>query len=124
MATISGKDGNLTIDAVQVCPVTNWTLTRTSNNDSYAANDTGGKKARKAGVKDVSGTFEIKDSDPPVAEGDEVTIVMFNGATDFTEEALIDEISTECDINEGTIVTWTVTWSGTVITPVCSSSAA
>lgn len=122
MATISGKDGNVTVDGAQVCPVTNWTLSRVSANDSYNANNTGGKKARVAGVKDSSGTFEVKDSDPPVDEGDEITLVLNNGSTDFTEEAIVDEITTEDDITDGTIVTWTVTWSGTVITPVCSSS--
>ena len=122
MGTISGKDGNLTIDGVQICPVTNIKLTRTSDNPDYAANDTGGKKARVAGIKDVTGSFRINDTDAPVVEGDSVTMLIHDGSNDYTEEVIIDEIDEEIDIDTGAIVGWDVTFSGTVITPVCSSS--
>ncbi len=121
MAVISGKDGNLTRDGVQLCPIINWTLSRTSNNPDYAANDTGGKKARVKGVTDSSGTFILNSEAAPVAEGDKIVLLLETGVSSYSEDAIVDEISTECDITDGGIVAWTVNWSGDVAAPVCSS---
>jgi len=125
MSVISGKDGNLTIDGVQACPVTNIRLAKTSDNQVYCANDTGGRNRRVPGVKDASGSFHVNDTVCPVDEGDVVTIVVHNGSglNNETIDAIIDKIEEEIDITGGGIVGWDIDFSGTVVTPVCSSSS-
>lgn len=118
----SGKQGNLTVDGVQVCPVTNFTAVKTSNNHAYGANDTGGLKKRIAGTKDRNGTFRVNGDPSPVVEGSEYDLNLDNGVSDEDFEIIVDEVRQECDIDDGAPIGWDVTWSGTVITATCSSS--
>ena len=124
MSVISGKDGTLHVDGAEVTPVTNWRLDKTSGNKHYAANDTGGARRRVAGVRDSSGSFELKADDTgnvPVEEGDAVTLQLHvdgGGANYYEVPAIVDRLRVEVDISEGEIVAWLVEFSGNgAITP-------
>ena len=124
MSVISGKDGTLHLDGGEVTPVTNWRLEKISGNKDYAANDTGGSKKRVAGVKDCSGSFEIKATDTgnvPVDEGDTVTLDLHiddTGNNYYEVPAIVDRVAVDVDINEGEIVAYAVDFSGNgTITP-------
>jgi len=124
MAVLSGKDGTLYVSDAEVTPVSNWRLSITSNNPDYAANDTGGWKKRTAGVKDCSGSLEVKVEDSgncPVEEGDAVTLKLHvddTGSNYYEVPAIIDKIEVEVDINEGQIVAHAIDFSGNgAITP-------
>ena len=96
MAVLSGKNGTLNLGGFQVAPVSNWRLAVTSNNPNYAANDTGGWKQRAAGVRDSSGSFEVKVNDGghcPVAEGDSAALELHidgSGNNYYAVAAIID----------------------------------
>jgi len=111
MAVHSGKNGTLTIAGQEETPVTNWKLTTSSANDAYAANDTSGWKKRVSGVKDSSGSFEMKDS-PSVDEGDSIALVLYTGEDIFTLDAIVESIDVETDMNDGTIVGFIVNFAG------------
>ena len=124
MAVLSGKDGTLYIGAAEITPVSNWRLSITSNNPDYAANDTGGWKKRAAGVRDCSGSFDVKVDDSgncPVAEGDAATLKLHvddTGSNYYEVPAIVDRIEVDVDINEGRIVSYAVDFSGNgAITP-------
>ncbi|MEE9603281.1 MAG: hypothetical protein V3V75_08255 [Thermoguttaceae bacterium] len=118
MAILSGKNGTLYISSSEITPVSNWRLRITSDNPNYAANDTGGWKQRAAGVRDSSGSFDVKvDSggNCPVEEGDSITLKLHvddTGNNYYEVPALIDRIEVEVDINEGRIVAYGLDFSG------------
>lgn len=118
MAVFSGKNGTLLIDATEITPISNWTLGITSDNRSYAANDTSGWKQRVAGVRDCRGTFRCMLDDAgnvPVDEGDAITLKLQVDATGnnyYTVPAVVDKIDVECDISDGEILALIVEFSG------------
>lgn len=118
MAVLSGKSGTLYLGEDEVTPVSNWRLSIVSDNPDYAANDTGGWKQRAAGVRDCSGSFEIKvedDGSCPVEEGDDVALKLHvdgTGDNYYAVPAIIDQIQVDVDINEGRIVALAIDFSG------------
>lgn len=124
MAVISGKDGTLYITAVETTPITNWKLDKTSDNKAYHANSSAGSKQRVAGVKDSSGSFEVKCDDAsnaPVTEGDIVTVQLHvddSTLNYYSLSAIIDKVAVDVDIDDGEIVAYAIDFSGNgVITP-------
>lgn len=121
MAALSGKDGNVTIDAGSVADIINWKWDRSSNNPAYASSDTGGTKTRVAGVKDNSGSFDCvaqdaSDDDLPLAVGTLVTLLLETVSGDvvqaYTVPAAIDKVSVEVDPDDGSLVVYKVDFSG------------
>ena len=118
MAVLSGKNGTLFLGRTEITPVVNWKLVTTSHNPDYAANDTGGWKMRAAGVRDASGSFEIKAARRPhcpVEEGDASTLSLQlddTGGNYYQVPAIIDKISVDVDINKGEIVAYVIEFSG------------
>ncbi|MGA2619839.1 MAG: hypothetical protein ABSF26_19675 [Thermoguttaceae bacterium] len=118
MAVLSGKDGTLYLGTSEITPVSDWKLVATSNNPDYAANDTGGWKKRAAGVRDASGSFEIKATDTqqcPIEEGQTATLNLHldaSGDNYYEVPAIIDKISVEVDINKGQIIAYVLDFSG------------
>jgi hypothetical protein len=118
MSVLSGKNGTLFLGSTEITPVVNWKLVITSNNPDYTANDTGGWKQRVAGVRDASGSMEIKATDDqtcPVEEGDTPTLALHvdnSGNNYYQVPAIIDKISVDVDINRGEIVAYVVEFSG------------
>lgn len=117
MAAISGKGGSVLVASSDLVEVTNWELTRTSNNPSWASNTSNGYKKRVAGVKDSTGTFSTKyDPTDPLTdhleEGDEVTLELLatSGKT-ISVPAIIDELKVACDMDEGEPVGYDVSFS-------------
>jgi hypothetical protein len=124
MAVLSGKSGTLYLNSDEVTPVSNWKFTITSNNPSYAANDTGGWKQRAAGVCDSTGSFQVKVDDSghcPVAEGDAATLQLHvdnSGNNYYQVPAIIDKIEVEVDLSAGKILAYAVEFSGNgAVTP-------
>ena len=118
MSVLSGKDGTLHLGASEVTPVTDWRLEKTSAARPYAANDTGGARKRVPGVKDCSGSFEVKATDTgnvPVEEGDAVTLKLHvdgSGANYYEVPALIGRLRVDVDISEGEIVAYVIDFAG------------
>lgn len=118
MAVISGKAGTLKLAGNTVSPISNWKLTISSSNKAYAANDTGGSKARVAGVRDCSGSFECKVSTSgtcPVAPGEQPTAQFHidgTGANYYQVPIIIDRVQVDVDINDGQIVAFAIDFSG------------
>lgn len=116
MATFSGKDGKISDGSGDLADITRWTFTRTSNNHAYGSSSSSGFKRRVAGVKDGSGSIVgliQVGAAPPVAEGDEVTLQLFedkNAAGSqpyWSVPAVIEQVRIEVDIDDGTPVGFT-----------------
>ena len=125
MSVLAGTDGTITIGGSEVTPITDWTLETFANIDKYGANDTGGWKGGKSGVKDSNGSFNMKDK-PSFDEGDEVALVLYDGQDIYTlATALIGRIRTVCDMNDGTIIARAITFEGTsAVVPTSGSYSA
>ena len=118
MSFISGKDGTLKLDDVEVTQVTNWRIDKASRNKAYTANDTGAARKRVPGAKDCSGRFEIKTTQSghvPVEEGDVVVLELHvdgSGENYYQVPAIVDAIRAGVDISEGKMVVHLVKFSG------------
>jgi len=118
MTFVSGKDGTLFVNDLEVIPITNWTIECTSAGKSYTANDTGGFKRRVVGVKDSRGSFELKlcsGEDLPVCEGSSVTLELHtddSGNNFYSLTAIVEKMSLEVDIDRGTVVTCVINFVG------------
>lgn len=118
MSLISGKDGTLTSDGIEVAELTDWKLRKTGGAKAYTANDTGGAAKRVSGAKDCSGEFEVKVAQGrqmPVEEGDAVTLRLHvddSGANYFQVPAVIDAVRVSVDVDQGKIVACRVGFSG------------
>ncbi|HUT11755.1 MAG TPA: hypothetical protein VMY42_14740 [Thermoguttaceae bacterium] len=120
MAYISGKTGTiLDTSGNPVNPISNWKLTKTSNNPAFATNDSGGSKTRVAGVKDCNGSFDLKLDSVlvvPFDEGDAVTLHLHvddTGLNYYVVPVIIDSIAVDVDINDGAGITVPIAFSGT-----------
>ncbi len=111
MAVLAGTDGTATAAGAEETPITTWTLEIFANVDKYAANDTAGWKKGKAGVKDSTGSFDMKDK-PSFNEGDEVALVLYDGQDIYTVAVIIERIRTVCDMQDGTIIARAITFTG------------
>ena len=110
MAVISGKDGSVGSYA----EITDWSLSLSSNNSSYASSDTAGWKKRVAGTKDVSGSMSGKwNGTAQVAAGDEISGLVLNldATQSYTMDACIDTFNIEVDIDDGEIIGWSADFS-------------
>jgi hypothetical protein len=118
MAILSGKDGTLHLGGREVALIADWRLTTVNHSREYVANDTGGWTKRAGGVRDASGSLEIKAADDrqcPVEEGDAVLLSLHldgSGANFCEVPAIIDRIRVDVDIGHGEIVAYAVDFSG------------
>lgn len=128
MAGFSGKGGYVKAGSTQVAEVTKWNFKATSNNPAWASSDTAGYKTRVAGVKDGSGSLEMKVDRTSLflatlTEGTLVTLHLyaeehFDTATPPVEDskkwdipAIIDDYDINVDIDGGEAVSVTVAFS-------------
>lgn len=114
MAVISGKDGTVTFNSVQVLQVTGFTLNHTSNNSAWASSNTAGYKNRVAGTKDWNGSFQAKyDASivPTVGQSANMALLLGSGET-ASGTAIIDSVNVVVDIDNGEAVGYTMNFSG------------
>lgn len=112
MAVISGKDGYATLDATEFNEVASWSLSLESNNPSYACKATSGYKKRVAGVKDATASIEGYVSGKPTAPGTDGALVLYvNSSTTYTMNAICEGYTTEVNLEDGDIVSYTSEWA-------------
>ena len=111
MSGLSGKNGTILIGAVAIAEITGWSFNPTSNNPSWSGNTNSGYKARVAGVKDASGSFEFKVQDATEVAKFEVgtllTLLLHaDGSTtlDYSVPSIVDGVTVEVDIDDGDVV--------------------
>ena len=117
---MSGKDGTLYREGVEVVPVNNWKLSLDVSLHAYAANDTNATKRRVAGVEDSTGSFTVGvESDAgaccPVTRGEHVTLQLHiddTGNNYYEVPVVIGSFELDCDINDGGPLIWTVNFEG------------
>lgn len=115
MAAFTCLGGKVTVDAADVPDATKWTWNPKNETQAYASSDTGGWRKRLPGVYDGSGSWECKaqSATPPVKPGALVslTLTLATGVAFAAGPAIIDDISTEVDLDTGNIVAWTINFS-------------
>ncbi len=124
MPVLSGKRGTLFLDAIEISPTSNWTISIAGNLKAYAANDTVGWKKRVAGVFDSTGTFEVKISNEvgqdacPVEKGGTYTALFYIDAVAaiptgwYEVPIMVATIDVDDDIDDGEIAAFAITWEG------------
>ena len=121
MAAITGIEGDVIKDGVQICETTKWSFEPTSNNFPYVSTKTRGYTRREAGSKDGSGSIEGKwDPASPVygtgngqvQEGASVTLLLYLDDFQYLSiPALLKDFRWEVDMDTGDLVTWVANFS-------------
>ena len=107
MPMLSGQNGKVIADAVEVANITRWKFETKSNTVSYASSATGGYRGRLPGVRHGSGVvLFVLNTESPVqtllAEGDEVALKLHVDADNFySVPAVIELLSLDVDIDSG-----------------------
>ena len=116
---ISGVDGNATIDG-EVLEVRGWTLSDTSDNQSYNSSKTKGQMRRVKGVQDWTGSITIYFDEgvrPAVSKGDILPLVLItaegvSGKGEVgTGQGIVDSIDPEVDVEGGGLIGATLNMS-------------
>jgi len=116
MATISGVQGYIVIDASTPIDLTKWELTYGANVEEYASRSGGGAAQTAKGLTKGSGSFEVMyNDDTPIqtliSEGQLVTLSLYVGPSDVhTGSARIGEFSYSVD-REGALSRVSVTFT-------------
>jgi hypothetical protein len=118
MPVLTGKDGTLRLGGAEILHLANWQIEKTAAAKTYTANDTGGARARVAGVKDCAGRLDIKATGSgkvPLAEGDVVALALHaddSGQNYYGLSAVIDAVRVEVDISDAKPIAYLVRFSG------------
>ena len=107
MPMLSGQDGKIIADSVEVANITRWKFETKSNTLAYASSATGGFRERLPGVRHGSGTvlFVLSDAAPvpdQLADGDQVTLKLYVDADSFySVPAVIETLSLDVNVDTG-----------------------
>jgi len=102
--------------------VRNWSINRTTNQKTYAASNTGGGMARRAGVNDWSGNFAIFGGAPAVMPGEVLAFAGYTGPDDemteggsgriYTGDTRVAQIQVAWNWESGDILQQSVSFEG------------
>ena len=118
MAVITGKDGSVSVDAVNVSTVSSWSVSIEADTLEYTSFDSGGWKDMMGSLKSWSGSIEgFADTTQTasIAVGDEVTLVLVEGAAGsktYTGSAIVTSKSVDASTAELVTVSFDFTGSG------------
>lgn len=117
LTPISGKNGKVLISASSIGNVTKWTLRKIADPKSYNSSETSGRRAVLDGVHGATGTIDMLLDTAAVApnlEGATVTLLLYVDSSHFyTVPAHIDEMTISDDINDGSPVAASFTFTNT-----------
>ncbi|GAG50741.1 unnamed protein product [marine sediment metagenome] len=111
MAVKSAKSGTAAWDGA-LDDVTDISVTLVSDVKEYASSSTGGRKSRRAGHSDATGSFTMKADAFAFDEGDSgVLVLTSDGAVElFNGTAMIIDISYSVPVESGDNIECVVTW--------------
>lgn len=118
MAVITGKDGSVSVDAVNVSTVSSWSVSIEADTLEYTSFDSGGWKDMMGSLKSWSGSIEgFADTTQTasIAVGDEVTLVLVEGGSGsktYTGSAIVTSKSVDASTAELVTVSFDFTGSG------------
>lgn len=112
----SGKLGKIVIDGDQVVETTGWTRNVKASIHTVGTSGSNGWKRAVAGTRHATGTLKgVMDIQTPIdtiiAAGDRVELKLYYDDTNYYRHAaILGNIETTQDSNEGDIVPWTCSW--------------
>ena len=111
MSVKSAKSGTVSWDGA-ISDVTDISVNLVSDVKEYASSSTAGKKSRRAGHSDATGSFTIKADEFGYDEGDEGTLVVTSDGTEelFNGQAIIIDIAYTVPVESGDIIECAVSW--------------
>ena len=118
MAVITGKDGSVSVDAVNVSTVSSWSVSIEADTLEYTSFDSGGWKDMMGSLKSWSGSIEgFADTTQTasITVGDEVTLVLVEGGSGsktYTGSAIVTSKSVDASTAELVTVSFDFTGSG------------
>jgi hypothetical protein len=107
MAALSGKEGKVYSDDVELLEVRNWKFTRSANVKAYQSTDTPGYQKTARGMFAGTIAFEVTlDTGTPLesvlVEGDEVELkLVYSGDEYWTVPCVISDVAEEVNILDG-----------------------
>jgi hypothetical protein len=107
MPVVSGKNGNVKWDSVDIPDARRWRASLTANVKPYASSDTGGGMSRVAGQKDSTVSVECYNNTTTqiqtlVREGDEGTLDCYtDGTLYWSMEAICETVELGAEIESG-----------------------
>ena len=118
MAVITGKDGSVSVDAVNVSLITSWSISIEADTLEYTNFGSGGWKENMGSLKSWSGSIEgFADTaqTATISVGDEVTLVLVEGgagSTTYTGSAIVTSKSVDASTAELVTISFDFTGSG------------
>ena len=111
MSVTSAKLGTVSWDG-DLSNVTDISVTLASDVKEYASSSTSGKKSRRAGHRDATGSFTLKADAFEYDEGDsgELAITSDGAISLFSGTAIIIDIAYSVPVESGDIVECAVSW--------------
>lgn len=133
----SGKNGDAQLLGLAPAEVVGWKLSAKNNVQKVCSNKTNGQKRPIAGVNEASGTISLKvdkNGSLPAYPGANGTAKLYPGSSsgDYwdIEELVIGEMTNECDVDDGKLVSveynfeaWGVTGHGCLASATTTSSS-
>jgi len=108
----SGNGGSVTKGGSTIAHIKKWSLTDTIELLSYVSSTTAGQTKREEGNQDWTASAELYLDDgakPSIVKGTSYTWVFkLNSSNSFTGTGRVAEISYECDIESGALLSCTV----------------
>lgn len=121
MAVITGKDGSVSVDTVNVSLITSWSISIEADTLEFTSFDSAGWKENKGSLKSWSGSLEgFADTaqSATVNVGDTVDIVLVEGGTGsktYTGEAVVTSKNVDASTAELVTVSFDVTGTGSLV---------
>ena len=111
MSVKSAKSGTISWDG-EIDDVTDISVTLVSDVKEYASSSTAGKKSRRAGHSDATGSFTIKADVFTSDEGASGTLVVTSDGTEklFDGTAIVIDKAFSVPVESGDIVECAVSW--------------
>ena len=120
MAVITGKDGSVSVDAVNVSTVSSWSISIEADTLEYTSFDSGGWKDMMGSLKSWTGSIEgFADTTQAatIAVGTEVDVVLVeggSGSTTYTGSAIVTSKSVDASTAELVTISFDFTGSGSI----------
>jgi|GEM_PF-5671374 len=112
---LTSIDGDVHWNGAQVAHARGWTINPTNELQEFVTNLTKGKKNRRPGNMDVSGTFTIytTDGNTPAWPGQIAELKLYVTSSTFWKltNAIIESIDPEVSIEDNSLQGVTVNWS-------------
>lgn len=111
---LTSVDGDVKWNGTQVEHASGWSINPTVESKAYSSNKTGGKRNRRPGNIDATGSFTVYSTDGgvPMLPGQIAKLELFVDATKKwdVQNAIVTSTDPEVDVDNNELVGYTINW--------------